>query len=189
MKHLIFAGALMEILLFAGEASAAISVSNFQITTTTVSFNISGTLSGPLPLQSARTLFFVNTVPASPGFVLTPFVSSSSSQIWTGSQILDSSYPLFTGSPSFSTGDYFGMAFASNLSVGEIVSGSVFATFASGTFDPTAVSAIELVWGTSGDGSSFSGGSSQTTFAVPEPSSSMLFGLFGLGLATRRRRS
>lgn len=165
-------------------ATAGIGISDFLITDSSMSFDISGTLSGPTPPFGNDVLYFVNNGAEPAPFVLPASFETPLSHTWTGSQSLNPSFPVFTGNPSF--GDYFGVYFNSALSVGEAVSGKVTATFAPGTFQPTAVSSIKVVWG-SGD-SSFAAGTTQAIFAVPEPSSALLISTLGFGLLARRRR-
>lgn len=171
--------------IFGSVATAAITVTDFRISSSTVSFNIIGTISGPTPSAGANSLFFVNAIPSSPGFVLATYYGAPNQLTWTGSQNLIIGFPIFTGDPAF--GDYFGMSFTSNLSVGDTVNGSVLAIYDSGTFDPSAVSSIDLIWGFGAN--SFSDGSSQSRFTViPEPSSSLLACLCGFAMLTRRIR-
>lgn len=172
-----------------GVMNGAIHIDNFSLTTTTVSFDISGTLAGPLPSSNRRVLSFVNSTAADPGFVTPSGFEAPISHTWTGSQTLMGSFPLFTGDPTFDTGDYFGLFFQSNITVGEAINGTVSATFATNTFNPSEVSTINVIWGSGGD--SFSNGTLQDTVTVnsiPEPSSALLVGLGVLAFLAIRKR-
>jgi len=171
---------------FAGRADAAISITNFSLTSTTVSFTISGTLPSTVPIADFTAIYFLNTDPANPGFVIPPIFTAPISYSETLGQNLDSDYPLFTGNSSWDGGDYFGLFFASNLAGGEAINGDVSATFAPGTFDPSEVSLINVVWGSGG--LTVAGGTFLTTVdVVPEPSG-LVLGLLGGPAFLRCRR-
>jgi len=68
------------------QAGAAISITNFNLTTNSVTFDIFGTMPNNLPFADRNVLYFVNPVPAtSPGFAFGDFLGSSS-QSFTGTQ-------------------------------------------------------------------------------------------------------
>jgi hypothetical protein len=171
------------------QSYAAITVSNFQISSSVVSFDVSGELAGPTPADDLAAIFFINSNPTiDPGFVVPSGFTAPLSHTWTGSQTLSASFPLFTGSQDAYNTDYFGLFFASNLSEGETISGSVTATFSPGTFDLTQVSQIDVVWGRDAAFSTVSGGVTQGVIVIPEPSTLLLFWLGAAGFVTRRKR-
>jgi hypothetical protein len=171
------------------QSHAAITISNFQISSSVVSFDVSGELSGPTPADDLAAIFFVNSnATLDPGFVVPSGFTAPLIHTWTGSQALNGAFPLFTGSQTSFNTDYFGLFFASNLSEGETISGSVTATFSPGTFDVTQVSQIDVVWGRDAALPTVSGGAFQGIIAVPEPSSLLLIGLGAAGFVTRRKR-
>ena len=171
---------------FAGVADAAINISNFSLSSTTVSFTISGNLPPSVPVTDFQAIYFLNSVPANPGFVIPASFEAPISYSETLAQNLDPDYPVFTGNSTWDSGDYFGLFFASNLAGGEAINGDVSATFAPGTFDPSEVSFINVVWGSGG--ATIAGGTFLNSVnVVPEPSGLVLGLLGGLAFLHRRR--
>lgn len=177
-------------------ASAQISVSNFLLTSNSVSFSLSGTLPNPAPQTNPQTLYFVNpNVAASPGFALSTGFFDSSTQSFTGTQALRSIVPLATGNHEY--GDYFYVAFENALAVGETIDGIVSATWSAPAFDPAAVASLNLFWGVndslpfdpSTQPSLITGGTFLTSVVVPEPSTYALLLMTSAGALwwTRRR--
>ena len=174
----------------------AISITNFSLTGTSVSFYISGTFPSTAVPPFPQSLVFANpTIMASPGFALGNFMASSSSS-FTGSQALRSYGPVSTGrteSPDF--GDYFYVAFENDFSIGEAISGTLNANWSSTAFDPSQVTSLEVFWGAGttppigiSNGSIF-----LTTVAVPEIAPAGMGRVLaliggGLGLLERRRK-
>ena len=182
------------IFLLTSNANGQIVVSDFTLTNDSVSFDITGTLFGLAPEDTVNTLYFANSVSATPGFV-TPVVSTDAlSFSWTGSQSVRDTFPFATGGEIF--GDYFYLSFDSPLSVGEAVSGSVASTFAQNTFDPNEIDSVNVIWGVDSDfdgrtfhDGDFLGGTLQTVVAIPEPSSLFVLGTGIAILACKRRNT
>ena len=173
-----------------------ISITNFSLTGTSVSFHISGTFPGTTVPPFPQALFFANpNIMASPGFALGNFIHSSSSS-FTGSQALSSYAPVSTGrteSPDF--GDYFYVAFENDFSTGEAISGTLNANWSSTAFDPSQVTSLDVFWGASSSPPiGISNGSILlTTVAVPEIDPTGMGSVLaliggGLGLLERRRK-
>ncbi len=183
-----FLTAILSVFLaFAGVGHSALTIEDFSLDSSTVSFNISGTVSGPDPEVGRMLIYFVNSNLSTPRFVLPVWFESPISHTWTGTQILNEGYPLFTGNSAI--GDYFGVYFESDLMTEEVVNGSFAATFPPGTFDPTAASSIDVIWGESYTGE-FSGGVIQDVVTtVPEPSTVTIIALLSCGLVSRRLRN
>lgn len=178
---------LLTIGLVTHQANAAITITNFNLKTTSVTFDISGTMPSPLPASNRNALYFVNPIPATnPGFALGSFMSSSSPS-FTGLQTLRTSpNPVATGGISF--GDYFFVSFANNLATGETVSGTLTATWSSTAFDPSAIGFLNVFWGT-GSSDIVNTGTLLTTAApVPEPSAALLAALGSFPLLSRSRK-
>lgn len=169
--------------------NAEFVVDNFGFTDSSVSFQISGALVGAVPEDGLVGLAFANTSAADPGFVTTSDFEFASSISWTGTQSVVSA---LTGSPLF--GDYFVINFTEDLALGEDLSGTFSANFSPGTFDVSEVDSINVIWGFATDfagrtfhDADFLGGSFQTSFAVPEPSSGLVLAIAALFPLFRRR--
>lgn len=171
-------GFLLSLSILSGAAKAAISVSNFNLTENSVSFELSGTLPDVTPGYAPHTLSFVNpNVSAAPGFALGSQLGSDTAS-FTGAQSLRSSpNPIATGGTVF--GDYFYVDFDGELVAGEEVAGVVNATWASTAFDPDAVGFLNAQWGTASE-VTLEGGVQLDTVFVPEPSSLVMI---AIGLA------
>jgi hypothetical protein len=69
------------------QSHAAITISNFQISSSVVSFDVSGELSGPTPADDLAAIFFVNSnATLDPGFVVPSGFTAPLIHTWTGSQ-------------------------------------------------------------------------------------------------------
>ena len=197
MINKIYKAILVAALVFVAGTSvnAAIVISNFNLTSNSVNFDISGTFSTSTPPNYWKNvLLFVNpSVNANPGFALSSNFASSSYS-FTGSKPLTS---IKTADTSLAAGDYFTVAFGSDFAVGETINGSVAATWGSTAFNPLAVSSLNVFWGINiittimpvtvtadVDGGRF------LTSVVPEPSSlSLLLAGGAVLMAGRRRKS
>ena len=159
-------------MLVANVCHAQINVTDFLISETTVSFDISGTLPSPAPANLEFALIFSNPDPfALPGFVLEDFVSAFNVS-FTGTQFLDPVFPASTGGESF--GDYFFFLFADDRFVGEEIKGSFDATWDAPVFDPSAVNSLEMYWGAATDQGPVNSGTLLTAVPVPEPDGALL---------------
>ena len=141
---------------------------------------MSGALPDELPNDLAASLFFINSdINASPGFALGSFIPAQTAT-YSGSQELDSVFPVGTGGEAF--GDYFVVNFQDALAPGEVFSGDFSATWGPFqiAFDPDAFEFLNVQWGTGdalGEGLQLG-----TVSNVPEPPavSLLLLGIFGL---------
>ena len=194
MKFNVFAGLAFSVSLCMAScpdnAQGQLSVSNFEMTSTSVLFDLSGTLPLSGPVTASEGFFFVNPNESeSPGFALGDFLPSTSNE-FTGPQPLrgESDFsPIATGGIDF--GDYFFVVFQNPLVPGEAISGRVTANWNSQAFDPTAVSSLNVYWGAADDLSLTTGVLVDTvTVGVPEPAAATLIGAFLVGTATVRRR-
>lgn len=178
---------LVAITSISGLAQGAVTITNFQLTTTTLSFNISGTMPATPPAVSRRGLYFVNPVlNASPGVALGSFVGSAT-QSFTGTQSLRATLnPIQTGSSI--AGDYFFVVFENDLAANEPISGTVSATWTSAAFDPEAAPYLNLKWGSSSFDTANTGIQLAVVY-IPEPSSVLLGAVTSLILLARRRRT
>ena len=174
---------------FQSDAHAQLSVSNFEITPTSVLFDLAGTLPATAPADAAQVFFFVNPdEPASPRFTLDDFLDSASNG-FTGTQELRGfSNPIATGGSEF--GDYFFVAFQTPLTAGEAVNGRVTANWDSPAFDPTVISALEVYWGAQDSLATVTTGVLVDTVAVsiPEPATATAIGSLLVGSIMIRRR-
>ena len=98
-----FAASILVALVFSftPNANAQIIVSDFTLSNDTVSFDISGSLSGLAPQQTVDTLYFANSVSADPGFVIPGELTDALSFSWTGSQEVLDEGGFSTGIESF----------------------------------------------------------------------------------------
>ncbi|HMP80503.1 MAG TPA: PEP-CTERM sorting domain-containing protein [Pirellulaceae bacterium] len=163
------------------QARSDIVFSDFLITPNSVSFNISGTLPNPAPFFPDAFYFCNPDINAYPGFSL-GFVAASSYS-FSGVQPLRPGDGVSGGDAGY--GDFFYVAFANNLSVGETVSGHLTASWDSDVFDPSQVTSLDVFWGWNG-GLANTGTYLASVNVIPEPSSVLLLGL-GLVLSVSRR--
>jgi len=123
-----------------------ISITNFSLTSNSVSFSISGNFPSPAPDQNPGLLVFVNfNKTASPGFALGNFLGSSSKS-FSGSQSLST---VKTGNSS--NGDYFFTSFINAFTANEAISGALTANWTlpdAPAFDPSQVTNLNVFWGT-----------------------------------------
>lgn len=172
------------LLAFAPSSKGAMTVDQFQITSNSIQFHVSGTLAGPPSL--ANDVFYIvnNNANASPGFVLADFVNAVTYS-FTGSQTLSMAR---TGTPMF--GDYLFFVFATPLASGDVIDGIFTATWSSTVFNPTAATGgTKLYWGTENfdEDSVTSGVLLGDVSTVPEPSGVML-GAIALAMVAGRRK-
>jgi len=174
-----------------GSVNAAISITNFNLSETAVTFDISGTFLSTPPPGMLSCLFFANpNIAADPGFTVSNNLTATSAS-FSGTQALRGFSPSATGAAVTNYGDYFLVAFANDFATDEAINGSFSATWGSTTFTPSAVGSLDVYWG--GDTSLadlqvIESGSLLTTIAVPEPTSALLLGLGSLCLVFRRSR-
>jgi hypothetical protein len=189
MKHKLSPSRLLPLalafsLIAAAHSQAAVSIVNFQLTATTLSFDISGTMPATAPANNRNGFAIINPdFAASPGFALGNFTSANT-RSFTGTQALSG---ILTGN---SSGDYALVLFSSPLTAGEAISGTFSATWSTPAFDPAAVTQLNVQWGST-NGSSVGDGVQlalvPVNAPVPEPSGAALL-LTGLAVAAGRRR-
>jgi hypothetical protein len=172
-----------------GNAShAAIQVANFQLTPTSVSFDISGTLPATAPGSSRHSLIFSNpSILAYPGFALGEF-NTAQSISFSGIHNLAI---VSTGGSQF--GDYFYCGFlnenwsnAYQFQPGEEINGHLTANWSVPAFDLSATGQLNFYWGDATGSSLQNTGVLLTTVQVPEPRALCILGLCGLVSYCRR---
>lgn len=181
---------LLALFLAASVSQAAISITNFNLTTTSFSFDIAGTLPETPPATSPSILYFVNPdVAADPGYALSSGIVAISYE-FSGSQPL---LEIRNGNSAY--GDFSGVYFLNDFAAGESISGTVSATWSITAFDPSQVTSLDVYWGYNDalpadpatQPSAITGGTYLTTVStVPEPSAVLLIGAGALVLGCRR---
>ncbi len=175
----------------AGGANAAISITNFNLSETSVTFDISGTFLATPPPGMFSCLFFANPdIAADPGFTVSNNLTATSAS-FSGTQALRSFSPSATGAAITNYGDYFLVAFENDFATNEAINGSFSATWGTPTFTPSAVNSLDVYWGGNTalpDLQVIESGVLLTTVQVPEPTSALLLGLGSLCAAFRRSR-
>ena len=169
-----------------GGANAAVMLSIDTLTTSTITFTLSGTIDS------------ATAAPLDPGaFILTPYSSDLGINGWitnatsTSSTISiggNSATTVSWASPGEATGYslYFYYDASTRPTAGSTVSGS--ATF-TGDFDLTGISASDFELYLGLQSNQTVGPSDLIATAIPEPSSALLFGVGALSLVTFRRRN
>lgn len=196
VKNAITAGGLL--LLIATSARAGLIFDVHEFTGKKLTFELSGTLDGPLPAVNRDFLYIVSTTPNDTDWVLGTF-STSNFDLPTFSP--GGGFPtLVTGGDS-SPANHAKMDFISDLSVGSAVTttGPYFFETNLTFFVPANVDGLALYWGKSSSGASDESGTflasdsnlSGPNAVVPEPSSLVLLTTVALGMCGygwRRRR-
>jgi len=186
-------GISLAVLLAAASASEAdIAITNFNLTTTSLSFDIAGTLPDTPPPTSPSILYFINPdVAADPGYALSSGIVAISFS-FSGSQPL---LEIRNGNSAY--GDFSGVYFQNDFAPGESIVGTVTATWSITAFDPTQVTSLDVYWGyddslpasPADQPSAITGGTYLTSVStVPEPSSALLIVAGALILARRTAR-
>jgi hypothetical protein len=176
-------------LLAAAQSQAAVVITNLQLTTTSISFDISGTMPTAVPADSPGFIFITNpSLSASPGFALNANFTPATSGSFSGTQTLMESREAFLGESSF--GDYMAIGFDSELTANEAIMGTFTAAWATPQINPAAVTSLNFYWGASASNTPPNNGTLLGNFAVgavPEPTGAALL-LTGLAIAAGRRR-
>jgi hypothetical protein len=179
-------------LLAAPQAEAAVVITNLVMTTTSISFDISGTMPTTVPGSSPNVIFFTNpSLSASPGFALNTSFTSTNSASFSGTQPLRSvgGGPAGLGFSSF--GDYGVFGLQEALTASESLMGTFTATWPTPRLNPAAVTSLDFYWGASNGSSHVNTGtflgSAAVGGSVPEPSGTALL-LCGLATVAARRR-
>ena len=169
----------------------AVSFSNLQLTTTSFSVTIEGTITGSTPSYGNDMLFIVNPSQfANPGFTIIEFAEATTKN--------------FSGSPSLLAGpmvfgtisgfDYLYVNFAIQLHLGNPLEGTLVGSWSGNVFDPSAVTSLNFYWGNNGTGTllgsaSLSAVPDTGSSAVPDTgSTAALLGAGVAALAFARRR-
>ena len=168
------------------------SFSNLELTTTSFSVTIEGTISGSVPNQGKDLLFVVNpNAVANPGFVILD-AEEATIKNFSGSPSLAVPPGIYGGALGTSSDgmDYFFAAFANDLVSGSTLEGTLAGSWSSTVFDPNAVTSLEFWWGFNGpDPTSGTLLGSASLSAVPDKgSTAALLGAGVVALAFARRR-
>ena len=176
-----FLGALAAVAVFATAAQAQVIVSNFVITTSSLSFDLSGTLTGTFAGSAVQLRLLPEQ---STDIVLSQAMFAT----------LDPGHTLTIGSATFNRADAqdgvngIVLFFNADMATGDVISGSVLVSFPTDTFQNLSGTTFRMERG-------YSGGASliQATgigAAVPEPStySAIVGALALLGTIVVRRR-
>lgn len=167
-------------------ARADITITNLTITTTSVSFDASGSFPASSPASFDFGLALVNPDKfETPGYVIPSNTVLATSFSFPGGQGI---VQVGTGLEVY--GDYFYIRFNNSFSPGENFNGHFSAQWASAIFDPSQVSSLNIYWG-SGPVGDITAGTFLDSAPVnlPEPSSVALIGLTAFGYLLRRKRA
>ena len=188
------AAALITFGSLAGGANAPLTITNFDLQSTNISFNISGTIEGPAPSSGREWLFFVDANgngdydDTSLQTLQTTIISQNISV--NGSTTVVSNFWIENGG---TREDRFTLNNSSEWNVGDVLSGSFSASWSSPIDTAPLTNGMELRWGRGQQSgfaaTAFEGTLQGTTTAVPEPSSALLLGLGALGMVSRRKRA
>jgi hypothetical protein len=185
--HLLPSITLVCLMTLSPYSNAEIFVHNFNLGESSVSFDIDGTMPANPPGSGQFALFFSNPlIFDNPGFALGEFTATHDVS-FSGGQFVER---VATGGTQY--GDYFYVFFAQDSSgttrsllPGETVSGRLVAEWSEPAFNPSAVSQLDVYWGTDWAAGLANSGVLLTTVQVPEPHT---LGLLGLGLLMGVRR-
>jgi hypothetical protein len=173
---------------------AAITISNFEITSNSLTFHVSGTFPNTLPAAQADRLYFVNgfNPGAFPGFVQEQVGGILTSNFTGSAPTLPSTYiPIGLGNSAI--GDFFVIDFYSDFSAGQTISGTLTASWTTQPFIPAAAPTIDVFWGIGSSSLTaiypdlINSAPLLTSISIPEPNSCIL-SFFSLLLASIRRR-
>lgn len=167
-------------------ARADIAITNLTITTTSVSFDASGSFPASSPAAFDFGLALVNPDKfENPGYVIPSSTVLATSFSFPGGQAI---IQVGTGVETY--GDYFYIRFNNSFSPGENFNGHFSAQWAAAVFNPSAVSSLNVYWG-SGSVGDITAGTFLASAPVnlPEPSSVALIGLTAFGFLLPRKRA
>ena len=167
----------------------AISITNFSITSSSLSFNITGSFPSPQPFRGFEFISFVNpNIYASPGYALD--YSYSSTQSFSGTPVLTDWSFLYAVTRTRLSLDCCLVDLGTNFQQEQTVNGKYDFTWSAAVFDPSAVSSLDVYWGAASldINELLNSGIYLTTVILPEPSSLSLLVIGGVVLALRGRR-
>ncbi|MDB4300810.1 PEP-CTERM sorting domain-containing protein [bacterium] len=170
----------------AGGANAALTITNFDLQSTSISFDISGTIEGPAPSEGLSYLFFVDAN-GNGDYDDAPFQTPTIAQ----NIAVNGSTPAVSSmwiENADITEDRITLHNDSLWNVGDVLSGSFSASWASPIDTAPLTNGMEVRWGRN-KGTALQGTLQGTASAVPEPSSALLLGLSTLGVVARRKRN
>lgn len=167
-------------------ATAAITISDFSITKTSLSFNFSGTMPDTEPVGGFNAVVFANIGgPGGYAFANTPGVVNP------GITFAGSPAPVYVLTGNQTSGDYLAIIFSEALLVGASLSGAVSILWDDEIIDLTQIGNIDVYWGVDNSvpgTAQMTSGTYLTTVVVPEPSTyASIAGAALLGLVCVRR--
>ena len=184
MKNLLAAIFLMALL---PASASAVSFSNLQLTTTSFSVTIEGTITGSTPTYNKDVLFIVNPSQfANPGFTIIEYRAATTKN-FSGSPSLTAD-PM--GLATYGGFDYLAAIFASELQLGNTLEGTLIGSWSVNVFDPSAVTSLNFYWGNNGEGPATGNllGSASLSAVPDSGSTAALLGVGVFVLAAARRR-
>lgn len=187
LKTLIM-GALLGVI-GAQASQADVTISNVTFTDTALSFTLSGTLTGPAPASLGRSLMIVASDPTDNDWIL----NTNATLTPTSNDLAVAGTPIdiYSTNDFASTSSIYFQTNGGDFAIGNAVSGTYTATFASGIFDLSNLdSDLILVWGADNfnQGGIQAGAVQGVFYGVPEPSTyASVLALGVLGFITARR--
>ena len=143
MDTLVKISKLFLVLALLPASASAVSFSNLELTTTSFSVTIEGTITGSTPSYNKNVLFIVNpSQSANPGFTIIEYAAATTKN-FSGSPSLTAD----TGLATYNGFDYFAAIFASQLQLGNPLEGTLIGSWSANVFDPSAVTSLNFYWG------------------------------------------
>jgi hypothetical protein len=179
----------------AHSAHAQATLTDFSLTTTSISFHLSAVIPTDETPAFGESLLLFRVTDYSAGYTFSS-ASPFSTQSITTTPTATGLAAVTSGSTQY--GDYFGLIYSANLIAGQILDFTITATWNRAVFQPqnfTDISQLEITWGSEA-ASSIAGGvhlNSHSAPAIPEPAHAAMVtaaaGLVLTGYLRRRRRA